>query len=164
MAVTRVECPEGQGTTDRRRCFDLALTRPACWRCPIPVALIAHDGEDAVNRAAAACLSPLLSCPWTPPALQKASRGAIPRAKALSLAIRAYLAKHPHAERLSISRLLPVHNAVPNAVDAPDAKALAALLRRQGLPLEWSKGRPFLKISDHVRAFVRAYVKDKEAV
>lgn len=161
-----ITCPQGLGETDRGRCVDRAaclLPPLVCMLCPIPPALIAQGGRNNINRHLAAKLTGLISSPWTPPAnvirRLRASKtlGTISRGLALARAVARYLERAPQADSIPLRKLLPIHNAVPNAIDAQDAKALATMLRRQGLPVEKRRGRPFLVVSDHVRAFVRAH-------
>ncbi|MHC1791832.1 hypothetical protein [Solidesulfovibrio sp.] len=161
-----ITCPNGFGETDRSRCFDRArrlLPPMVCLLCPIPIILVAEGGRDNVNRQVFCRLDSLISSPWTPPPAVvrqiRASRAprTITRGLALSRAVARYLAKAAGADLISLQKLLPIYNAVPMAVDLADVGELARVIRRQGLPLQFRQGRPFLVVSDHLRAFVRAH-------
>lgn len=161
-----ITCPAGLGETDRGRCIDRAaclLPPLVCMLCPIPPVLIAQGGRNNINRHLAARLPGLISSPWTPPAevvrqLRVSHKPrTISRGLALARAVSRYLEQTPQADSIPLGKLLPIHNAVPMAVDVTSLKDFASIVRRQALPLEWRRGRPFLVVSDHVRAFVRAH-------
>jgi hypothetical protein len=160
--VTTITCPQGFGETDRARCIDraaVALDGTGCLLCPIPPVLIALGGEDELNQRLANRLQGLLSSAWTPPArktppstFHKLSRG-----KGLSKAVAHYLASYPGATSIPLTKLLRIHNATQSAMDISSVDSLATAIRRQGLPLMWRGGRPFLTISEHTRAFLRSH-------
>lgn len=166
--MVSITCPHGHGETDRSRCLDRAvclLPPLTCLLCPIPMVLIAEGGRDNINRKVFRRLDSLISSPWTPPpAVLREIRisrlpGTIARGRSLAMAMGSYLSRSPYAERIPLRGLLSIHNAIPRAIDVQTVEDLARVCRRQGLSVSWQHGRAFLVVSDHVRAFVRAYVK-----
>lgn len=160
-----ITCPSGFGKTDRNRCMDQVsclLPSLTCLRCPIPVVLVAAEGDDICNRALAARLPGLISSPWTPPKQflrpVKNLKRLLPRHRALALALVAAITASPRGEiteRIMESRYLAVKNAPPlrNRGD------MMRIIRAAGLPVQRkSKNQLVIPVNDHVRAFVRAYL------
>lgn len=158
-------CPHGFGETDLVQCLDRTAdkkVRKTCLRCPLPVILIALDGQDAVNQAVAARLVRALSCPWPKPAYTGFVPHTIPRAKGLAMALSAAMRTKAGQTRISLSDLRRRFNAIPGAPDLPDVATLRTLIRTQGLRMDRLANNTFvLPVTDHVRAFVRSYKVEK---
>jgi hypothetical protein len=164
-----INCPAGLGVTDKGRCLDRAAASPprgVCLTCFAPVALIAWGGDDPVNAALAAGLEGLIVTPQAGPArplpvvtpAAPKRHGVLPRHEALAMALAS--AMRTRRDGVVPEKVLERHyRAVPAA---PELKQnILRVVRAAGLPVErTAPSRLVVPINAHVRAFVRAYVKE----
>lgn len=180
-----ITCPHGCGETDRGRCLDRAtppLDRRVCRACLIPARLIAWGGLDPLNRRLAAGLVGLISSPWTPPAQKPAAaaqpkakpapkpakpairqpprHGSIPRHRALAMALAAAL-QTCRGGVVPEKALERRYRAVKHAPALKGPGDILRVVRRAGLPVQrLSANRLVVPVNDHVRAFIRCYIKE----
>lgn len=165
MAIA-IDCPAGLGVTDKGRCLDRAATSPpggVCLTCFAPVALIAWGGDDPVNAALASRLAGLVVS-RRPAALEKVAEaepkrhGKRTRHEALALALASAMRTRRDGVVPEVM-LLRHYRAVSGAPAL--TKSILRVVRAAGLPVDrTAPSRLVVPINEHVRAFVRAYVKE----
>lgn len=150
-------CPHGHGRTDFARCCENYRQRkPHCATCVGPIYLAACGRGDEFNARLADKLKKIL---W--PQGLKTRIGHVSRFKALAMSVSTTLRKAPDAERINLVEVLRRYRSVPGAVAIRDIDHLRSVIRMAGLPIQFLPNRTYaLPVNDHVRAFVRGYVRE----
>lgn len=157
-----VTCPHGHGRTDFAGCCENYRQQKAfCASCAGPIYLAASGRGDEFNARLADKLEKVL---WPQGRGPKARTGPVSRHKALALAVSFALRMAPRAERINLAEVLRRYRSVPGAVAIRDIDHLRGVIRMAGLPIQFLPNRTYaLPVNDHVRAFVRGYVKERVA-
>lgn len=148
-------CPHGHGRTDFARCCENYRQRkPHCATCVGPIYLAACGRGDEFNTRLAARLERIF-WPWG------RRTGPVSRHKALAFAVSFALRMAPDADRINLVEVLRRYRSVPGAVAIRDIDHLRSVIRMAGLPIQFLPNRTYaLPVNDHVRAFVRGYVRE----
>lgn len=158
--MTSILCPHGHGRTDFARCCEnYRQDSPFCATCVGPFYLVACGRGDEFNARLADKLEKIL---WTQG--RKARIGPVSRFKALAMSVSVALRKAPDTERIRLGEVLRRYRGIPGAVAIQDIDHLRSVIRMAGLPIQFLPNRTYaLPVNDHVRAFVRGYVKERVA-
>lgn len=182
---TMFVCPRGGWGASKHVCLDRVVATKVCRGCPIPMALIAENGTDALNKSLFEKLPALLAVEmlknpifWrletkprakdTPKPKNKPVKrpqaktsnllvGVMPRHKALALAIKAGTrrATTPRVRDVVLERCYRAIKGAPRLRGRGD---MMRIVREAGLPVERISGNVLaVPISPAVMDFVRAH-------